>query len=87
MQLDFMTAAHGIRSFNSLRSRATEVEFEGERMAVAALADVTASKRAANRPRDRAVLDVLERTIDALEKTLKTEEAGQPGRNPRRSDT
>jgi hypothetical protein len=87
MQLDFMTAAHGIRSFNSLRSRATEVEFEGERMAVAALADVTASRRAANRPRDRAVLDVLERTIDALEKTLKQEEAGQPGRNPRRSDT
>jgi hypothetical protein len=74
-----MTSAHGIRSFNSLRSRANEVEFEDERMTVAALADIIASKRAANRPRDRAVLD-------DLEKTLKQEEGGQPGRDPRRSD-
>jgi hypothetical protein len=29
LQLDFMTGIHGVRSFNSLRSRATEVDFEG----------------------------------------------------------
>src|SRR5437764_10939016 len=63
MQLDFMTAVHGVRSFNSLRSRAMEVTFAGERMTIAALADIIASKRAANRPRDRAAIDVLEKTL------------------------
>ncbi|MES1261947.1 MAG: hypothetical protein ABUS49_09435, partial [Acidobacteriota bacterium] len=63
MQLDFMTQIHGVRSYNSLRSRAVRVEFLGESMTVAALADIIASKRAADRPRDRAVIDVLEKTL------------------------
>ena len=53
MQLDFMTQIHGVRSFNSLRSRVALVEIEGETVTVAALADIIASKRAADRPRDR----------------------------------
>jgi predicted nucleotidyltransferase len=85
LQLDFMTSAHGIRSFNSLRSRATEVDFEGERMTVAALADIIASKRATNRPRDKAVLDVLEKAV--LEKTLERKEEAQPDRDSRRADS
>jgi len=69
LQLDFMTQIHGVRSFNSLRSRATVVDFEGEKITVAALADIIASKRAANRPRDRAVIDVLEKTLAQEEGT------------------
>ena len=34
---------------------------------VAALADIIKSKRAANRPRDRAVLEILEKTREAIE--------------------
>jgi predicted nucleotidyltransferase len=79
LQLDFMTAAHGIRSFNSLRSRSTEVQFEGERMTVAALTDIIASKRAANRPRDHAVLDALQKALH--------EEEGKPRRGPRSPDS
>jgi predicted nucleotidyltransferase len=67
LQVDFMTGIHGARSFDSLRSRAVEVEIGEERVQVAALADIIASKRAANRPRDRAVLDVLEKTLSQKE--------------------
>jgi hypothetical protein len=58
-----MTGIHGARSFNSIRSRAVEVEIGEERVQVAALADIIAIKRAANRPRDDAVLDVLEKPL------------------------
>jgi len=68
LQLDFMTTIHGVRSFNSVRSRAIAVDVEGERLWVAALADIIASKRAADRPQDRAVLDVLEATLKQKEK-------------------
>ena len=64
LQLDFMTQIHGVRSFNSLRSRATLLPVEGESLAVAALVDIIASKRAADRPRDRAILHVLEKTLE-----------------------
>jgi predicted nucleotidyltransferase len=67
LQVDFMTGVHGIRSFNSPRSRAVEVEIGEERVQVATLADIIASKRAANRPRDKAILDVLEKTLSQKE--------------------
>jgi predicted nucleotidyltransferase len=51
LQLDFMTQIHGARSFNSLRSRAVEIDQGEERITVASLADIVASKRAAERPR------------------------------------
>ena len=63
LQLDFMTTIHGVRSFSSIRSRAIAIDVGGEKLWVAALADIIASKRAADRPRDRAVLDVLEATL------------------------
>jgi predicted nucleotidyltransferase len=62
LQLDFLSALHGIRSFASLRSRAERVAFGGAQLWVASLDDVIASKRAAGRPRDVAVLDILEKT-------------------------
>jgi len=63
LQADFMPAIHGVKSFNSLRSRAEKFEFGGRRLWVADLADIIASKRAAGRPRDKAVLEVLEATL------------------------
>jgi predicted nucleotidyltransferase len=62
LQVDFMPALHGIRKFESLRSRSTEVEFGEAKLRVASLADVIKSKRAAG-SRDIAVLPILEATL------------------------
>ena len=63
LQVDFMPVIHGVKSFNSLRSRAEVIELDGQRLQVASLVDIIASKRAAGRPRDRAVLEILEKTL------------------------
>jgi predicted nucleotidyltransferase len=63
LQADFMPAIHGVKSFNSLRSRAEKIELGGRSLWVANLADIIASKRAAGRPRDRAVLEILGKTL------------------------
>jgi hypothetical protein len=63
VQLDFMGKLDGIRSFESLRSRATPIRFGRATLLVAALEDIIKSKAAANRPQDRAVLPVLRRTL------------------------
>ena len=63
LQVDFMPTIHGVKSFNSLRSRAEKMELGGHSVWVAALGDIIASKRAAGRARDKAVLDVLEATL------------------------
>jgi hypothetical protein len=68
MQLDFMSRLHGIRSFEGLRSRASEVEFGEHELQIACLADIIKSKRAAGRDRDLAVLTILERTLDEQQK-------------------
>ncbi|MEP6662737.1 MAG: hypothetical protein ABJC04_03635 [Verrucomicrobiota bacterium] len=62
LQVDFMPSIHGVKSFNSLRSRAEKVEIGGRNLWVANLSDIIASKRAAARPRDKAVLEILEKT-------------------------
>ncbi len=61
LQLDFMTVIHGVRSFEGLRARASQVDIDGVVVLVAALEDIIKSKRAAGRARDLAVLDVLEK--------------------------
>jgi hypothetical protein len=63
LQADFMPVIHGIKSFNSLRSRAELIQLGGHPLWVAHLADIIASKRAAARPRDKAVLEILEKTL------------------------
>lgn len=63
LQLDFMGRVDGIRSFESLRSRASEVRFGRASLLVASLPDIIKSKAAAGRPRDKAVLPVLRRTL------------------------
>jgi hypothetical protein len=63
LQLDFMTAIDGVRSFEGLRKRASAVRFGETTLYVAALADIIKSKAAAGRPRDLAVLGILETTL------------------------
>jgi hypothetical protein len=67
VQLDFMPKLDGVRSFESLRSRATSVAFGAHELKIASLADIIKSKRAAGRDRDKAVLEILERTLDEHE--------------------
>ena len=71
LQADFMPVIHGVKSFNSLRSRAAQVELAGRQVWVADLADIIASKRAAGRPRDKAVLEILEKTLREKDKSSK----------------
>lgn len=68
LQLDFMPVIHGIRTFESLRSRAEPMRIGAEAVLVASLADIVKSKKAAARPRDRAVIDILEATLGEKEK-------------------
>jgi hypothetical protein len=65
LQLDFMAKVDGIRSFESLRSRATVATFGGHPLRVSPPEDIIRSKVAANRPQDRAVLPVLRKTLRA----------------------
>jgi hypothetical protein len=62
--LDFVTTADGIRCFESLRSRSVKVVFDGNPLLIADLRDIIASKRAARRAKDRAVMELLEQTLD-----------------------
>lgn len=63
LQLDFMSVVDGVRSFEGLRKRAGLLRFGGSPIYVASLADIIKSKKAAKRPRDLAVLEVLEKTL------------------------
>jgi predicted nucleotidyltransferase len=63
LQVDFMGRIDGIRSLEGLLRRASRVDLEGYELLVASLADIIQSKRAAGRPRDRAVLEILEKTL------------------------
>ncbi len=65
LQADFMPVIHGVRSFEGLRSRATEFTIGKVTAKVASLPDIIASKKAAGRERDLAVLPVLEKTLKA----------------------
>lgn len=77
LQVDFMAQIHGVKSFSSLKSRAHKIELGGHELWIADLADIIASKRAAGRARDKAVLEILEKTLHA-----KTQ-ASKPKSGPR----
>ena len=76
LQLDFMGEIHGMTSFEGLRKRAVEVRFGDARLLVAGLPDIIRSKKAAGRPRDLAVLPVLEKAL--------AQTAANPENPPRR---
>jgi hypothetical protein len=63
LQIDFMVEMDGVRSFEGLRSRSTRVPFGSATVSVASLADIIKSKKAAGRPKDLAVLYVLEKSL------------------------
>lgn len=63
LQVDFMPFIHGVRTFESLRSRALTLRVGKEDLLAASLADIIKSKKAAARPRDRAVIEILEATL------------------------
>lgn len=77
MQVDFLSTVHGIRSFESLRARSVEVEFDGAPLRVANLGHIIASKKALGRERNKAVLAILERTLHE-KKNLEGEAARSP---------
>jgi hypothetical protein len=83
LQVDFMGAIHGIRSFEGLRDRATVIEIGGVELNVATLADIIRSKRAAGRPRDRAVLEILERAHAQATKPQSSTTSARPRKRPR----
>jgi len=76
LQLDFMGSIHGIRSFAGLRDRARDIEIDGVTLRVAALSDIIRSKKAARRPRDLAVIEILEKALE--EAGSKAEETRRP---------
>jgi predicted nucleotidyltransferase len=80
LQLDFMTTIHGVRSFEGLKARAHEVEIADVVIQVAALEDVVKSKRAAGRPRDRAVIDLLEKALEESRATQASAARRAPNR-------
>ena len=65
LQADFMPVIHGVRSFEGLRARAVAHDIDGLRLLLASLDDIIASKKAAGRDRDKAVLSILERTLES----------------------
>jgi predicted nucleotidyltransferase len=79
LQVDFMAAIHGIRSFEGLRARAESIDLGGMSIIVAALPDIIKSKKAARRPRDLAVLEVLEKALEE-----KKRQNGKARRGPAR---
>jgi predicted nucleotidyltransferase len=83
LQLDFMSGVHGVRSFASLRARASAVDIDGSTLLVASLADIIRSKKAARRPRDLAVLDVLERTNDEKKRATQAARRAPARKRPR----
>lgn len=66
LQIDFMSSASGVRSLESLRSRAVEFEVAPYTLRLACLADIIRSKTAAGRAKDAAVLPVLNATLAEL---------------------
>ena len=71
-----MTLLNGSRvvtlgRFNSLRSRAEKIKLGPHEVWVAHLSDIIASKRAAGRDRDKAVLEILEKTLNEKNQSTK----------------
>lgn len=62
--MDFLPSVAGIRSFEGLRKRSVRVAFGNSHLLVATLADIIKSKKAAGRPKDMAVLPILEETLE-----------------------
>ena len=78
--IDFLPSIAGVRSFEGLRKRAKRVRFGKADLLVADLADIIKSKKAAGRPRDLAVLPILEKVLEEATR----EQKGPPGSSQER---
>jgi hypothetical protein len=64
---DVVTHMHGLRSFAAEARRAVQVPLGNVEVPVLPLSRVIASKRATNRPKDRAILPVLEDALRVIQ--------------------
>jgi len=80
LQIDFMATIHGIRSFEGLRDRATRIDIDDTCLQVASLSDIIKSKKAAKRPRDRAVVEVLEKALEEASRQKNKTGRDRPGK-------
>ena len=80
LQVDFMATIHGIRSFEGLRDRAQRIDIDGVSILVASLSDIIKSKKAAKRPRDLAVIGILEKALEEASGQKKTARRARPGK-------
>ncbi len=71
LQADFLGVIHGLRSYEGVRKRATTLVVGGASLRVASLEDILKSKKAANRPKDRAVLPILKATLNEKRRATK----------------
>ena len=85
LQIDFMGTIHGIRSFEGVRDRAMGIDIEGVPILVASLADIIRSKKAAGRPRDRAVLEILEQALEEATRSKEKAHGAREGKRTRSS--
>jgi hypothetical protein len=83
LQIDFLATIHGVRSFAGLRDRSTSVVLGSAPLRVASLRDIIKSKKAARRPQDLAVLDVLERTYEETRRSAKASDRTPSRKRPR----
>ena len=75
LQVDSMDQLSGVRSFEGVRKRAVRVDIMGASLWVADLADIIKMKRSANRLKDKAVLEILDKTLEEI----KTSQEEKPG--------
>jgi len=64
MQLDFLYELASKDRYEKLKERAMSVDFGGHPLYVATLEDIIRAKQAANRPKDVAVLPILNLTLE-----------------------
>ena len=64
LQIDFMGHIDGVDSYEAVRARSASYRIGGHTLLAASLDDIIASKRAAGRQKDLAVIDILEKTRD-----------------------
>jgi predicted nucleotidyltransferase len=84
LQMDFMGWIDGVKSYESVRARASTFDIGGHPLLVCALEDVIRSKRAAGREKDSAVLDILEKTAHEKENGSEENKSVSKTRSPRK---
>jgi predicted nucleotidyltransferase len=84
LQLDFMGWIDGVKSYESVRGRASAFDVGGHPLLACALEDVIRSKRAAGRDKDKAVLDILEKTAHEKENRGKENKQDAKARGARK---